>query len=147
MLIFYCTWIVNHAFNILFNIISLGSIKNVIPLKMQGFPLSKFWSKDNVYSKKENSSDLVLWNKWRFQKRICLDLHMMMAPFIKKQSTVLRKIYTKVLGLSVKMCAFQCMYSFFFFGGHLDNQTIWMAESTFKFCGVPHLAKTTLMCN
>lgn len=115
MLIFYCTWIVNHAFNILFNIISLGSIKNVIPLKMQGFPLSKFWSKDNVYSKKENSSDLVLWNKWRFQKRICLDLHMMMAPFIKKQSTVLRKIYTKVLGLSVKMCAFQCMYSFFFF--------------------------------
>lgn len=38
---------------------------------------------------------------------------MMMAPCIKKQSPVLRKIYTKVLGLSVEMCAFQCMYSLF----------------------------------
>lgn len=47
---------------------------------------------------------------------------MMMAPFIKKQSTVLRKFYTKVLGLSGNVCL--SVYVFFIFGGHLDNQTI-----------------------
>lgn len=60
--------------------------KNVIPLKRQGFPLSEFQNENNIFSKRENSSDLVL----RKSVKVSVEdlfrfAQMLVAPFILKK--------------------------------------------------------------
>lgn len=76
---------------------------------------------------RRNSSDLVL---IRFQKRICLDLHRCWWHLLVNVNQQYCKRLVKV---------WRCVpFSVFtLFGGHLDNHTLWMPESTFNSCGVP----------
>lgn len=71
-----------------------------------------------------------------------------MAPFIAKTRLmliVLRKIYTKLLGKVWKCVPFSICTLFLVVISII--RPFELPESTFNFCGEPHLAKTTLMCN